>query len=135
MILRISSLWRRTQTHAARPGARPEAPSATDRPLRRSPHVRTARQGDEAALFDLRGERYFALNEVGSRVWELLAPGATRREIVAVIRREYAMPPMPSAGDGTDAVDADVARLLAELLDAGLVVDVAAHQPASEVER
>jgi hypothetical protein len=101
-------LWpRRTPTAAA-----------VDGRLRQSRHVLATAQGDELVLLDLKGERYYTLNAVGSRAWTLLAGGATRDQIVEVIRREYDVP-MESDGD---PVERDVTRLLAELHAAGLVV-------------
>jgi hypothetical protein len=86
--------------------------------LRQSSHVLATAQGDELVLLDLKRERYFTLNEVGSRMWALLSAGATRDELVSVIRREYRI-----RSDGPkDPVAADVERLLAELHAAGLVV-------------
>lgn len=113
MALRIAELLKKRKTI-------PTGAPARDDLLRQAPHVRTARRGEETALLDLRGERYYSLNEVGSLAWALLAPGASRREIVEAIRREYELPV-----GGPDAVEADVARLLHDLLGAGLVVAAA----------
>jgi hypothetical protein len=86
-------------------------------PLRRSPHVLATAQGDELVLFDLQGERYYTLNDVGSRVWSLLGAGATVPQIVDAIRREYVVP----SGAAADPVEQDVVRLVRELRAAGLV--------------
>jgi len=94
------------------------SPDATHGRLRQSPTVLATAQGEELVLLDLQGERYYTLNAVGSRVWTLLADGATRAEIVAAIRQEYDMP----AGREGDPIEGDVTRLLARLLEAGLVV-------------
>lgn len=99
-------------------------PIALDGRLRQSPHVLSAAQGSELVLFDLEGERYYTLNEVGSRAWAVLAGGATGASIVEAIRGEYALPP----GVDEERVAGDVARLLADLHTAGLVVvDTAAE--------
>jgi hypothetical protein len=86
--------------------------------LRQSRDVLATAQGDELVLLDLKGERYYTLNDVGSRAWTLLADGATRAAIVDVIRREYDV----RAGDDGDPVEGDVARLIGELYAAGLVM-------------
>ena len=117
MALRIAELLKKGKTI-------PAGAPARDDLLRQAPHVRTARRGEETALLDLRGERYYSLNEAGTLAWGLLAPGATKREIVEAIRREYELP----AG-GPDAVEADVARLLHDLLAAGLVVAAQPRRP------
>ena len=41
------------------------------------PHVVSVVQDTDTALLDVRSERYFTLNEVGTRIWELLAEGAS----------------------------------------------------------
>jgi 16S rRNA U1498 N3-methylase RsmE len=74
-------------------------------------------QGDELVLFDTRGERYFTLNEVGSRIWALLAEETSPDEIVDQLRTEYAMP----AGVSGDPIVQDVTRLLEELRSAHLL--------------
>jgi hypothetical protein len=80
--------------------------------------VLAAAQGDELVLLDTRGERYYTLNDVGSRAWALLRDGATHARIVDVVRAEYELPASP---DG-DPIARDVARLLADLHAAGLIV-------------
>jgi hypothetical protein len=92
--------------------------AALDGSLRPSRHVLATARGDELVLLDLEGERYYTLNEVGSRVWTLLDGGATRAGIVDTLRREYDI----RAENSGDALDGDVARLLAELYAAGLVI-------------
>lgn len=66
-------------------------------------------------LFCKASETYFSLNQVGTRVWQLLPPECgTEAEIVARINGEY-----PDAGPETIA--SDVRQLLAELAAHGLV--------------
>lgn len=84
-----------------------------------APHVLATAAGSERVLLDLKGERYYTLNEVGSRLWALLGPGATVPEMVATIGREY-------DGAGAEQVERDVRALLAELLAAGLAVRASA---------
>jgi hypothetical protein len=86
--------------------------------LRQSRHVLATAHGDELVLLDLKRERYFTLNDVGSRVWTLLGQGTMRDEIATVIRREYDV----SHRERGDLVANDVARLLADLHAAGLIV-------------
>jgi hypothetical protein len=79
--------------------------------FRRAPHVLATTQGNELVLFDASRERYYTLNEVGARVWTLLALPMTITEIATVIRREYEIPRDLAA----DPVAGDVTRLLREL--------------------
>jgi hypothetical protein len=97
--------------------SRSGAPDVATSRFRRAPHVLATPQGDELVLFDTARERYYTLNEVGSRVWVLLAAPMAMTEIAAVIRREYEVP----RGPALDPVAADVARLLRELYVAGMV--------------
>lgn len=91
-------------------------PDVSTSRFRRAPHVLATPQGDELVLFDTSRERYYTLNDVGSRVWTLLALPMTATEIATVIRREYEVPRDPTL----DPVAADVARLLRELHAAGM---------------
>lgn len=99
---------------------------ALDGRLRQSSPVLATAQGDELVLLDLKRERYFTLNDVGSRVWALLGSGSTRDEIASVIAREYDV----RSDDAGNLVAADVGRLLAELHAAGLVVADPSASPA-----
>lgn len=81
----------------------------------RAPRVVATATGEESVLLDLSRERYYTLNEVGSRLWELLGAGATVPEMAETIRREY-------DGAAAEQVERDVRRLLGDLLAASLVV-------------
>ena len=97
-----------------------------DGTLRQSPDILTTAQGAELVLLDMKSERYFTLNDVGSRAWTLLAVGATRAAIVDAIRSEYDV----SSWSDNDPVEGDVAALLATLHAAGLVTTDASVTPA-----
>ncbi|MDQ3396353.1 MAG: PqqD family protein [Deinococcota bacterium] len=64
-------------------------------------------------LLNLDDGQYYALNEVGGRVWDLCDGSYRVSELVATICQEYDAP------DGV--VEADVLELLEELADAGLL--------------
>jgi hypothetical protein len=77
--------------------------------------------GGEAVLLDLASGRYFGLNPVGTRIWTLLAEGATVDAVVAALTQEF---------DGDPAAIArDVDELVAELAARGLVVARPASSP------
>lgn len=65
---------------------------------------------NEAVLLDLASGRYFGLNAVGTRVWTLVAGGATIDDAVAVIAEEFDAPPAEIAADVTALVDELVSR-------------------------
>ncbi|MGH7717307.1 MAG: PqqD family protein [Gemmatimonadaceae bacterium] len=80
-------------------------------------HVVSTATGEEKVLLDPKRERYYTLNEVGSRIWEFIATGATVPQVVEAIREEYEVPD----GGPAEQVEQDVSRLLSELVAAGLV--------------
>ena len=63
-------------------------------------------------MLDLEGESYFALNEVGTRIWQLLH-GQTVAEIFNNLSDEYDV--------SREQLESDVGELLDKLVDAGLV--------------
>jgi hypothetical protein len=95
-----------------------------------SPHQRLAASDsvvfteldDESVLLNVETGVYFGLNALGTRIWGLLASGATEDEICQTLLDEYEVEP--------DRLAADVASFLAVLRDQGLVVDLVG-QPAS----
>ena len=92
------------------------------RRFRRAPHVLATPQGAELVLFDTSRERYYTLNDVGARVWVLLALPMSIAEIAVTIRREYEAP----RASAPDPVSADVTRLVRDLHELGMVTAEAA---------
>ena len=62
---------------------------------------------DETMLLDLDGGTYFALNEVGARVWELCDGEHSVAGIAAVLADEYDAP--------VELIEQDVLELVTEL--------------------
>lgn len=71
----------------------------------------------ETVLLDLDGESYFGLNEVGTRIWQLITAEQTVAEVLSILSDEY--------DASAEQLDNDVSELLAKLADAGLVTRVA----------
>lgn len=67
----------------------------------------------DAALLDLRSERYFTLNEVGTRIWVLLSEGTECAVIAELLAEEYCAP--------FHVIAADTRAIVAALLRARLV--------------
>lgn len=67
----------------------------------------------QAVLLSLKTERYYGLDEVGTRIWDLLSAGKTVAETAAVLAGEFDAP--------AETIEADMQKLLAELLKEGLV--------------
>lgn len=78
-----------------------------------SEHVLAQEVGGETVLLDFRSERYFALDAVGTRVWQLLGQGQTPAAVVDTLLGEYAVERTRLA--------ADVSELLGRLEAAGLI--------------
>jgi len=96
------------------PTAAPSLPDAFAR-QRFTPSKRVLCQevAGEAVLLDLETEKYFGLNAVGLRVWQLLQQHDDPRKIFDVLAAEYAV--------GSGALAADLQDLLERLRQAGLV--------------
>lgn len=59
----------------------------------------------EAVLLDLGSQRYFGLDEVGSRIWDLLAEGRALAEVVDALAAEYEVERARLEGDVTELVE------------------------------
>ena len=68
----------------------------------------------ETVLLDLEGESYFGLNEVGTRIWQLLQGDSSVGEMLETLSDEYDV--------SGEQLAADVEKLLQKLKEAGLVV-------------
>jgi len=74
---------------------------------RRGERVLAQHADAETMLLDLDGGTYFALNEVGARIWELCDGSRTAADIAGVLAVEYEA--------GIDMITEDVLTLLTEL--------------------
>ena len=76
--------------------------------------VLTQRIDEAVVLLDADSGKYYSLDEVGGRLWELCDGTRTLRQLAAVIGEEYEAP--------VKIVEADITELLAELTVEKLVV-------------
>ncbi len=77
-----------------------------------------AAPGDtDTVVHNLQTHANYRLNDIGSRIWELLEGGATIRSIVATIEAEYAMPVDVAPGQ----VQRDVLTIVTALSEYGLL--------------
>lgn len=74
--------------------------------------LRTLPNG-EAVLLHTASEIYFGLDQIGLRIWELLAERTDVEDLIVQMETEYDVDPI--------VVRSDVERLVGELLGAGLV--------------
>lgn len=82
-------------------------------PVRLLPDVVSRVVAGEALIVDLKSGRYFGLDPVGTRIWELIAAGRTFGGILDGLLAEFEV--------GVDQARADLERLLGELAEKGLV--------------
>lgn len=80
---------------------------------RHAGHVLVQDSGGEAVLLDLAGERYFGLNKVGTRIWQLLEHTSSLDEVCRVLCSEFNAPP--------EQIQQDLRALIDQLRDAGLI--------------
>ena len=78
-----------------------------------SPEVFFQELEGEAVLLDLHNEYYYSLDDVGTRMWQLLVE---HREVATVVERLLAEYDVDEA-----TLRRDLAQLIAALADAGLV--------------
>jgi hypothetical protein len=79
-----------------------------------SEHVRYRRFDEDLVMVDLEGGEYFALDEVGARMWVLMVSGKTPAEVGMALAAEYAA--------RESEILQDCVKLAAELLSRGLLV-------------
>jgi hypothetical protein len=88
----------------------PYLPSERFRPRA---HVVWVGQADATVLLDGERGRYYTLNQVAGRLWELLVAGEPLIEIQSCLEGEYDVAPA--------TLEADVAATLRQLFDAALI--------------
>ena len=93
--------------------ARTHAPPASDALYRHAAHVTSTREGGRTVLLDHGGGAYFGLDEVGTRVWNLLGGGAPLGSAVDVLAEEYDAP--------RDVLARDVAEIVSRLVENNLL--------------
>ena len=81
-------------------------------------HVVARKLDDEMVLLNLDSGEYFGLNDTGTRVWELLAEGHSRTEVVDCLIEEFEV--------DVEIASSHVATLCGELLEAGLLAEESA---------
>jgi hypothetical protein len=79
-----------------------------------APYVVAAVHGTDTALLDMRAERYYTLDEVGSRIWTLLVEGRSPHDIASQLGDEFDAP--------RDIIEHDLGALLARLVKASLIL-------------
>ena len=85
----------------------------TNKKLKILPEVHSQEVGGETVLLDLQSESYFGLDEVGTRVWQLLQDSRDMEFIFKTILNEYDVE--------EEQLRKDLEDLVEKLVDAGLI--------------
>ncbi len=78
-----------------------------------SPDVLTQEISGEMVLLDLSSEQYLGLNEVGTKVWQLLQDGKDLKMVFDILQQEYDV--------AADILGNDLNQLITDMHKAGLV--------------
>jgi hypothetical protein len=78
-----------------------------------SQHVLARQVGEETVMLDLDNGTYYGLDQVGTRIWQLLAEGKTLAQVCDTMIEEYEV--------SREEIERDVTRLVADLSDKGLL--------------
>ena len=84
-----------------------------DLPIVASSTVATADLGGESVLLDPTSGRYFGLNEVGTRIFELLGEPRSVSDLVNILMEEYEV--------GAPQLRSDVEQFVGEMMSRGLI--------------
>ena len=87
-----------------------------------SPEVLFQEIGGEAVLLDLASERYFGLDDVGTRIWQLLQDQGSLRVVYDRMLDEYDVEPT--------RLEEDLLKHVGELAEAGLLIVREGDAPA-----
>ena len=71
---------------------------------------------DESVLLDLASENYLGLDDVGTRIWQLIDDGETMRAVVATLLDEY--------DSDEDTLIGDLDKFLNDLQAQGLITPI-----------
>jgi hypothetical protein len=82
---------------------------------RRKEQIIAQKGADEVLLFDMDDGSYYALNEVGNRIWELCDGTRGMAEMVCVLAKEYNAP--------AEMIETDILEVLTDLRSKNLIVE------------
>ncbi len=74
--------------------------------------VYTQEVGQETILLDTQGGRYFSLDPVGTRMWQLIRKHGALRPVYEILLTEYAVEP--------ERLESDLMALAAKMIEKGL---------------
>ena len=74
-----------------------------------------SRVGEETVILHLERDTYYGLDQLGTRIWELLKDGIALVAISDIVVREY--------GASRKVIEADMRRFLSDLYAHAIIVD------------
>jgi hypothetical protein len=86
-----------------------------DRCHRRQEQIIVQKGSKEVLLFNMDDGSYYALNEVGNRIWELCDGTHRVAQLVCMLAKEYNAP--------ADIIETDILELLEDLRSKNLIVE------------
>jgi hypothetical protein len=86
-----------------------------DRCPRRQEQIIVRKGAKDVLLFNMDDGSYFALNEVGNRIWELCDGTHRVEQLVCMLAKEYAAP--------AEIIETDILELLEDLRSKNLIVE------------
>jgi len=85
---------------------------------RRQKQIIVQKGSQDVLLFNMDDGSYYALNEVGNRIWELCDGTLGMSEIVGMLAKEYDAP--------VEVIETDILEVLDELRSKNLIVECSA---------
>jgi len=100
-----------------------EIRSSESRPKRQEQIV-VQKGANDLLLFNMDDGSYYALNEVGHRIWELCDGTHGVAQLVSVLAKEYDAP--------AEIIETDIREVLEDLRSKSLIVECSEDRPAFE---
>jgi len=91
---------------------------------RRQEQIIVQKGAQEVLLFNMDDGSYYALNEVGNRIWELCDGTHGMAEMVCMLAKEYGAP--------AEIIETDILELLDDLRSKNLIVEYSGNRMGSE---
>ena len=93
---------------------------------RRQQQIIAQKGSDEVLLFNMDDGSYYALNEVGSRIWELCDGAHGVAQLVSLLAKEYDAP--------AKIIEMDILEVLEDLRSKNLIVECRGDRMGSEAD-
>jgi hypothetical protein len=91
---------------------------------KRQEQIIVQKGSNDVLLFNMDDGSYYALNEVGHRIWELCDGTHGVAQLVGVLAKEYDAP--------AEIIETDVVEVLEDLRSKKLIVECSAHRVSSK---